>query len=308
MKPHFLDRTKRVLTFGQPTSSDTRDDSVVDPPHEFTVAGRHYRLVPVDSSEESGATAPSAAELLTPRELQIVALVADGNVNKQVADVLRISEWTVSTHLRRIFAKLGVDTRAAMVSRCLDAMRFKATLLTRGDARHQPAAIARESTAPAERLLGRHVRQTASARSAPGGTAGAMPSRMPENQRDVRVGRIHGQDPARGRDEERRDTRTVPGDVAVGVDDDADGDGARAPARTEAGIHPADRHEIAEAQRAQPEPAPQPAIRELDVGVAEHAFLPAETRTHHAGRHDVRHWHVQVRAVPANAPSSQQAR
>jgi DNA-binding CsgD family transcriptional regulator len=47
-----------------------------------------------------------------------VVLVADGLVNKQIADVLRISEWTVSTHLRRVFAKLGVDTRAAMVSRC----------------------------------------------------------------------------------------------------------------------------------------------------------------------------------------------
>jgi len=122
MKTHSLDRTKRVLTFGQPTSSDVRDDGVADPPRELTVAGRHYRLVPVDAAEESGAAAPSAAELLTPRELQIVALVAEGKVNKQVADVLRISEWTVSTHLRRIFAKLGVDTRAAMVSRCVGAI------------------------------------------------------------------------------------------------------------------------------------------------------------------------------------------
>jgi DNA-binding CsgD family transcriptional regulator len=122
MKTRILDRTKRVLTFGQVSSSDARDESVVDPPRELTVAGRHYRLVPIDVSEEIGATPPSAAELLTPRELQIVALVAEGYVNKQIADVLRISEWTVSTHLRRIFAKLGVDTRAAMVSRCVGAI------------------------------------------------------------------------------------------------------------------------------------------------------------------------------------------
>jgi DNA-binding NarL/FixJ family response regulator len=49
--------------------------------------------------------------------------VATGLVNKQIAFQLRISEWTVSTHLRRIFAKLGVDTRAAMVSRCLTASK-----------------------------------------------------------------------------------------------------------------------------------------------------------------------------------------
>ena len=46
-----------------------------------------------------------------------------GRLNKQIADKLHISklhisEWTVSTHLRRIFAKLGVRSRAAMVYRC----------------------------------------------------------------------------------------------------------------------------------------------------------------------------------------------
>ncbi|HUM91481.1 MAG TPA: LuxR C-terminal-related transcriptional regulator [Candidatus Competibacter sp.] len=41
-----------------------------------------------------------------------------GRLNKQIADRLHISEWTVSTHLRRIFAKLGVRSRAAMVYRC----------------------------------------------------------------------------------------------------------------------------------------------------------------------------------------------
>jgi DNA-binding CsgD family transcriptional regulator len=56
--------------------------------------------------------------LLTAREFQIVRLVAQGHANKQIAHQLHISEWTVSTHLRRIFAKLGVDSRAAMVYQC----------------------------------------------------------------------------------------------------------------------------------------------------------------------------------------------
>jgi DNA-binding CsgD family transcriptional regulator len=56
--------------------------------------------------------------LLSPRELQIATLVALGCPNKQIADKLHISEWTVGTHLRRIFAKLKVDTRAAMTYRC----------------------------------------------------------------------------------------------------------------------------------------------------------------------------------------------
>jgi DNA-binding CsgD family transcriptional regulator len=58
-------------------------------------------------------------EILTQRELQIANLVAQGRCNKQIAIQLQISEWTVSTHLRRVFAKLGVDSRAAMVYRCV---------------------------------------------------------------------------------------------------------------------------------------------------------------------------------------------
>ncbi len=53
---------------------------------------------------------------LSPREREIVRLVALGHSNKIIADVLNISSWTVCTHMRRIFAKLGVGSRAAMVA------------------------------------------------------------------------------------------------------------------------------------------------------------------------------------------------
>jgi DNA-binding CsgD family transcriptional regulator len=57
---------------------------------------------------------------LSPREQEIVRMVAKGHPNKIIADVLNISSWTVSTHMRRIFAKLGVGSRAAMVARLLE--------------------------------------------------------------------------------------------------------------------------------------------------------------------------------------------
>jgi DNA-binding CsgD family transcriptional regulator len=127
-KAPLLNPSKKVLDFIGPARkpdpfTDTHGRSA---PPELKVAGRRYRLVLVEP-EEGTDTPTSLVELLTPRELQIVALVAAGNVNKQVADVLCISEWTVSTHLRRIFAKLGVDTRAAMVSRCLEAIALAKT-------------------------------------------------------------------------------------------------------------------------------------------------------------------------------------
>ena len=56
---------------------------------------------------------------LSPREREIVRLVAKGLPNKAIADVLDISLWTVATHLRRIFAKLGVGTRAEMIARVI---------------------------------------------------------------------------------------------------------------------------------------------------------------------------------------------
>lgn len=57
---------------------------------------------------------------LSPREREIVRMVAKGHPNKIIADVLNISAWTVCTHLRRIFAKLGVGSRAAMVAQLLE--------------------------------------------------------------------------------------------------------------------------------------------------------------------------------------------
>jgi DNA-binding NarL/FixJ family response regulator len=53
--------------------------------------------------------------LLSQRELEVLALVAGGNTNKQVAARLFISEATVKTHLLHIYAKLGVSDRAAAV-------------------------------------------------------------------------------------------------------------------------------------------------------------------------------------------------
>jgi DNA-binding CsgD family transcriptional regulator len=54
---------------------------------------------------------------LSPREHEIARMVAQGLSNKVIAGVLEISSWTVCSHLRRIFAKFGVGSRAAMVAR-----------------------------------------------------------------------------------------------------------------------------------------------------------------------------------------------
>jgi DNA-binding CsgD family transcriptional regulator len=111
---HFAIGSSKHLT--PRDSAEERTVTVAD----VILEGRRYRLVPVD---ETPALQPRPdTRLLTGRELQIVSLVAEGRINKQIADELHISEWTVSTHLRRIFVKLGVDTRAAMVGKCVQAL------------------------------------------------------------------------------------------------------------------------------------------------------------------------------------------
>jgi DNA-binding CsgD family transcriptional regulator len=84
----------------------------------FEVKGQPCAIVEDSLMPSPDLKDPDPMELLTERELQIARLVALGRLNKQIAHQLHISEWTVATHLRRIFAKLGVDTRAAMVYRC----------------------------------------------------------------------------------------------------------------------------------------------------------------------------------------------
>ncbi|HEY3974688.1 MAG TPA: response regulator transcription factor [Candidatus Sulfotelmatobacter sp.] len=57
----------------------------------------------------------SGNNLLTPREEQVVALVAEGMGNREVARELSLSEHTVKKYLYRIFEKLGVSTRVELV-------------------------------------------------------------------------------------------------------------------------------------------------------------------------------------------------
>jgi RNA polymerase sigma factor (sigma-70 family) len=56
-----------------------------------------------------------AAETLTPREIEIVRMVAQGLRNRTIAERLSISEGTVKVHLHNIYEKLGVGGRLELV-------------------------------------------------------------------------------------------------------------------------------------------------------------------------------------------------
>jgi len=60
--------------------------------------------------------APGAAPALSPREQQVVSLLAEGLANKQIAHRLDISETTIKGYLRDVYDKLGANDRAQAVA------------------------------------------------------------------------------------------------------------------------------------------------------------------------------------------------
>jgi len=66
------------------------------------------------SGELSGRRAPGAWDRLSPQELQIVQLAADGLSNREIGQQLYLSHRTVGTHLYRVFPKLGITSRSEL--------------------------------------------------------------------------------------------------------------------------------------------------------------------------------------------------
>lgn len=75
---------------------------------------------PFSISVGHGQTAGSGeavARVLTDRETEVLALIAGGYSNKEVAQMLSLSPHTVKVHARNIYSKLGVRTRTQALIR-----------------------------------------------------------------------------------------------------------------------------------------------------------------------------------------------
>jgi DNA-binding CsgD family transcriptional regulator len=100
----------RTLVRGLDGCTGHNDDNSEQMLLDIDLDGQRYLLIRMPAIERKAAS-------LSPREIEIVRLVAGGHPNKVIAAVLEISSWTVCTHMRRVFAKLGVNSRAAMIAR-----------------------------------------------------------------------------------------------------------------------------------------------------------------------------------------------
>lgn len=82
---------------------------------ELVLDGRIYDPQ-FETSEPTAAAGSSAlADPLTPRQVAVLALLAEGQSNKQIARELGISDVTVKVHITAILRKLGVSTRAQAI-------------------------------------------------------------------------------------------------------------------------------------------------------------------------------------------------
>jgi DNA-binding NarL/FixJ family response regulator len=96
------------------------DDYLVKPLDAAELLARVKRsLRRVDVPRKNGSSSRNGNGIgteLSPRERQILTLLADGRTQRQIADELVISSKTVATHIQHVLAKLGVHTRAQAVA------------------------------------------------------------------------------------------------------------------------------------------------------------------------------------------------
>jgi DNA-binding NarL/FixJ family response regulator len=80
------------------------------------------RIVKKEAASASTQAYPAAVlELLSEREQEVLALLIQGQTNRQIAESLTITVNTVKKHVQSIFTKLNVETRAAAVAKALSA-------------------------------------------------------------------------------------------------------------------------------------------------------------------------------------------
>jgi DNA-binding NarL/FixJ family response regulator len=88
-------------------------EAALDPAVQHHVVAALAGDAPVPAGD--GATDPELPDDLTPREAEVLALIADGLSNAEIAQRLFISPTTVKSHINHLFAKAGVRDRAQAV-------------------------------------------------------------------------------------------------------------------------------------------------------------------------------------------------
>ena len=77
------------------------------------IAGTWYFTRPV---QEASTADPDLLAQFSPRELEVLNLIAKGYANKEIAQLLDLSPNTIKTHISKLYDKLGVNNRTQAAS------------------------------------------------------------------------------------------------------------------------------------------------------------------------------------------------
>jgi DNA-binding NarL/FixJ family response regulator len=115
----YLTKDATRAEIGRAVEAAAAGQAVLDPEVQQRLLSAATRSPePPAASRAAGHAAdqaPPAADELTPREADVLRLIAAGQSNREIARTLFVSEATVKTHVNRIFAKTGSRDRAQAI-------------------------------------------------------------------------------------------------------------------------------------------------------------------------------------------------
>jgi DNA-binding NarL/FixJ family response regulator len=108
----FLTKDAGAEEIEQAIAAVVRGEAAIDP------AVQHHlvQAVAAGTPSHEPPRAPSLPDGLTPREVEVLALIAEGLTNAEIAGRLVVSEATVKSHINHLFTKTGVRDRAQAVT------------------------------------------------------------------------------------------------------------------------------------------------------------------------------------------------
>jgi DNA-binding NarL/FixJ family response regulator len=104
----YLTKDARAEEIRQALEAVVRGEAAIDP------AVQHHLLDALATG--APATAGTLPDGLTPREAEVLSLIAEGLSNAEIAHRLVVSEATVKSHINHLFTKIGVRDRAQAVT------------------------------------------------------------------------------------------------------------------------------------------------------------------------------------------------
>jgi DNA-binding CsgD family transcriptional regulator len=149
-------RARVQLAYGERLHQERQDSAARAPLRAATDAFDALGVIPWSdrarqqlraTGEKSRPRTPEARDQLTPQELQIVQMAAEGMTNREIGQKLYLSHRTVGSHLYRVFPKLGISSRTELRA----ALSARLPSLSTG----QPSLACTASPSFADRLADR---------------------------------------------------------------------------------------------------------------------------------------------------------